>query len=136
MKMNRGMNPIQVCDCVAIKVKTNPDKAGKWTKSGVITDYLGFQNYEIKIDGSNHLSTRHRSHLRKIVPYINSLSPALPKNSLSLLLSHSHNLLRSPHLVLSPRPITSFGHTCACQATTTCHQPSPGWQLRSNWYPS
>ena len=70
MNMNRGMN--QVSDSVAIQDKTNPGKAGKWTKSGVITDYLGFKNYEIKIDGSNHLSTRHRSHLRKIVPYINT----------------------------------------------------------------
>ena len=60
MNMNRGMN--QVSDSVAIQDKTNPGKAGKWTKSGVITDYLGFQKHEIKIDGSNHLSTRHRSH--------------------------------------------------------------------------
>ena len=69
---SKSLHPLQVGDCVAIQDKTNPGKAGKWTKSGVVTDSLGFQNYEIKIDGSNHLSTRHRSHLRKIVPYINT----------------------------------------------------------------
>ena len=62
---------LQVGDSVAIQDKSDPGKAGKWTKTGVITDSLGFQSYEVKIDGSNTLSTRNRAHLRKIIPYIN-----------------------------------------------------------------
>ena len=62
---------LKVGDCVAIQDKSNTGKAGKWTKTGVVTDSLGFQSYEIKVDGSNHLQTRNRCHLRKIIPYIN-----------------------------------------------------------------
>ena len=69
---SRPLPPLTIGDCVAIQDKTVPGKAGKWTKTGTVTDSLGFQNYEIKIDGSNVLSTRHRTHLRKIIPYTNS----------------------------------------------------------------
>ena len=69
---SRPLPPLAIGDCVAIQDKTVPGKAGKWTKTGIVTDSLGFQNYEIKIDGSNVLSTRHRTHLRKIIPYTNS----------------------------------------------------------------
>ena len=57
---------------VNIQDKTNPAKAGKWTKTGIVTENLGFQNYEVKVHGSNNLSSRHRTHLRKIVPYTSS----------------------------------------------------------------
>ena len=55
---------------MAVQDKSNPGKIGKWTQTGTITDVLGFQSYEVKIDGCNRLTTRNRSHLRKIFPFI------------------------------------------------------------------
>ena len=68
---SKTLPTLQVGDCVAIQDKSNTGKAGKWTKTGVVTDSLGFQSYEVKVDGSNYLQTRNRCHLRKIIPFIN-----------------------------------------------------------------
>ena len=69
---SRPLPALAVGDTVAIQDKTNPAKAGKWTKTGIVTENLGFQNYEVKVHGSNNLSSRHRTHLRKIIPYTSS----------------------------------------------------------------
>ena len=69
---SKPLPPLAIGDTVAIQNKTVPGKAGKWTKTGTITDKSGFQNYEVRVHGSNLLSSRHRTHLRKIIPYENS----------------------------------------------------------------
>ena len=56
---SKSLSPLSIGDPVAVQDKTNSGKAGKWTKTGVITDSLGFQSYEVKIDGGNSLTTRH-----------------------------------------------------------------------------
>ena len=68
---SKDLPGLQVGDAVAVQDKSTPGKMGKWTQTGIITDVLGFQSYEVKIDGSNRLTTRNRSHLRKIIPFIN-----------------------------------------------------------------
>ena len=68
---SKTLPSLQIGDCVAIQDKSDSGKAGKWTKTGTVTDSLGFQSYEVKVDGSNLLQTRNRCHLRKVVPFIN-----------------------------------------------------------------
>ena len=56
---------------MAVQDKSVPSKAVKWNKTGIITDSLGFQSYELRVNGSNLLTTRNRAHLRKVLPFIN-----------------------------------------------------------------
>ena len=65
---SKPLSPIMIGNSVVLQNKTDPGKSGKFTKTGIITDSFGFQQYEVKVDGSNNLTTRHRFHLRKIVP--------------------------------------------------------------------
>ena len=90
----RTLPPLKVGDCVAIQDKSDPSKAGKWNKTGIVTDSLGFQSYEVKVDGSNNLTSRNRSHLRKIIPFINEQMKAaqtLPPPSLPQTRSHTRD---------------------------------------------
>ena len=89
---------LQIGDAVAVQDKSVPGKAGKWTKTGIITDSLGFQSYELKVDGSNLLTTRNRAHLRKVLPYINQQMEA---DRMSV--STSHNQIQEfRHVTAEP----------------------------------
>ena len=61
---------LKIGDHVAIQDASKHGKEGKWTKTGIVTDCLSYQSYEIKVDGSNILTKRNRVHLRKIVPFV------------------------------------------------------------------
>ena len=67
---SKALPPLTVGDNVAIQDASKPGKPGKWTKTGVVTDCLPFQSYELKVDGSNFMTKRNRVHLRKITPYV------------------------------------------------------------------
>ena len=67
---SKSLPPLTIGDCVAIQDASNLGKPGKWTKTGLITDCLPFQSYELKVDGSNLLTKRNRVHLRKITPFV------------------------------------------------------------------
>ena len=87
----RTLPPLKVGDCVAIQDKSDPSKAGKRNKTGIGTDSLGFQWYGVKVDGSNNLTSRNRSHLRKIIPFINEqMKAAQTLQPPSLLQTRSH----------------------------------------------
>ena len=91
--------PLKIGDTVAIQDKSDSGKSGKWNKTGIITDSLGFQSYEVKVDGSNTISVRNRSHLRKIVPYINEQMMAdqvLPLPTPVLTRSHTSKQIATP----------------------------------------
>ena len=98
---SKPLPPLAIGDTVAIQDKTVPGKAGKWTKTGTITDKSGFQNYEVRVHGSNLLSSRHRTHLRKIIPYENSQMKADQQ-----LLPHA-TAAPTPPPPSPPRPVTA-----------------------------
>lgn len=70
LRNSKPLPELEVGDNVSIQDVANKGKAGKWTKTGVITEKLPFNSYEVKIDGSNKLTKRIRVHLRKIIPYV------------------------------------------------------------------
>lgn len=91
-QLSRGskeLHPLAVGDNVAIQDASNLGKPGKWTKTGLVTDCLPFQSYEIKVDGSNSLTKRNRVHLRKIVPFV------------------SQSMLDEQRLISTPAPVTT-----------------------------
>ena len=55
----------------------------RWDRSGQIVECMGFDQYRVKIDGSNRLTIRNRKHLRVIKPFIptQDLMAELPRNS-------------------------------------------------------
>ena len=60
---SKTLPPLQIGDQVAIQEANTHGKPGKWTKTGTVTDCFPFQSYEVKVDGSNHLTKRNRVHL-------------------------------------------------------------------------
>ena len=58
---------------MAVQDESKNGKPGKWTKTGVITDTLPFNSYEVKIHGSNLLTKRNRVHLRTITPFASKI---------------------------------------------------------------
>ena len=73
LKGSRPLPPLAAGDCVAIQDEAKFGKAGKWTKTGTITQVLPFQSYEVRVHGSNKLTKRNRVHLRQIQPFINKI---------------------------------------------------------------
>ena len=67
---SKALPPLLIGDHVAIQDATKLGKPGKWLKTGIVTDCLPYQSYELKVDGSNTLTKRNRVHLRKIIPYV------------------------------------------------------------------
>ena len=108
---SKPLPTLQIGDPVAIQDKSDLSKPGKWTKTGIVTDNLGFQSYEIKVDGSNNLTTRNRSHLRKIIPYINEQMQAdqilpLPTPAITRSNSADQTVHSSPVLPEPPQQFT------------------------------
>ena len=110
----RPLPPLAAGDCVAIQDEAKFGKAGKWTKTGIITQVLPFQSYEVKVDGSNKLTRRNRVHLRKIIPFINKIMQEEQQ-------IYSKNPLLLPKPVSHPSP-TSLRPPPEASAVTT---PSP-----------
>ena len=52
---------------VLVQNQTGP-KSNKWEQSGVVVEHKGYDQYQIKMDGSGRVSLRNRQFLRKIVP--------------------------------------------------------------------
>ena len=73
LKGSRPLPPLTAGHCVAIQDEAKFGKAGKWTKTGTITQVLPFQSYEVRVHGSNKLTKRNRVHLRQIQPFINKI---------------------------------------------------------------
>jgi hypothetical protein len=109
--------PLAIGDNVAIQDASNLGKPGKWTKTGLVTDCLPFQSYEIKVDGSNSLTKRNRVHLRKIIPFISQsmldeqrfLSTPTPATTRSASSTSPPSSLVSPSPPSCPTPSVSSG---------------------------
>ena len=67
---SKALPSLTTGDHVAIQDASKLGKPGKWLKTGIVTDCLPYQSYEVKVDGSNNLTKRNRVHLRKIVPFV------------------------------------------------------------------
>ena len=140
----KNLPGFDIGDTVAIQDKSDPGKAGKWTKTGTVTDSLGFQSYEIKVDGSNHLTTRNRAHLRKILPFINeqmeadrhpppSLEPIQTRARTQACPTHANPVVQQPDRPVPPHPLRAQTEPAVptapavypTSAQPTTHLPTP-----------
>ena len=63
----KELKPLEVGDMVQVQNQTGKD-ALKWSRSGTVVEFLGNQQYSIKMDGSGRVMLRKIRFLRKIKP--------------------------------------------------------------------
>lgn len=95
--------PLKIGDHVYIQNQTGNHPL-KWDKSGVIVEVKQFDQYLVKVDGSNRISLRNRKFLRKFTPYSQPMqnSPPLPDPPIPPLVPSSSPPIDNPH---SPPPV-------------------------------
>ena len=88
----RRLPQLSVGDFVRIQNQVGPHPL-KWDKTGVVIEVKQFDQYVIKIDGSNRVTLRNRKFLRKYLP---AVTPA-PKRTLyqDLLIGHPQEQIHS-----------------------------------------
>ena len=64
----RELPDLKIGSIVQIQNQTGP-RAKKWEKSGVVTEVLEHQQYNVKVDGSGRVTLRNRRFLRPITPF-------------------------------------------------------------------
>ena len=66
---SRNLKPLPIGSIVQVQNQKGKNPL-KWDRSGVVVEYLGNQQYTIKMDGSGRVSLRNRRFLRKIDPVV------------------------------------------------------------------
>ena len=66
---SRVLPPLRVGDYVRVQNQVGP-MPRRWEKTGIVTEVRQFDQYLIKMDGSNRVSLRNRRFLRKYLPMI------------------------------------------------------------------
>ena len=70
----RRLPPLRVDDHVRVQNQTGPNPL-KWDRTGVVVEVRQFDQYIIKIDGSNRTTLRNRKFLRKFLPIRTKIQP-------------------------------------------------------------
>ena len=78
------MSPLKIGDRVRIQNQTGPHPL-KWDKTGSIIEVRQFDQYLVKVDGSNRTTLRNRKFLRKFNPVQMNPPPRTIKEDLILL---------------------------------------------------
>ena len=65
----RRLPPLKVGDHVYVQNQVG-NYPRKWDRSGVVVEVKGFDQYNIKVDGSGRLTLRNRKFLRKFTPFL------------------------------------------------------------------
>ena len=65
----RPLPPLRVGDYVHLQNQTGPHPT-KWDRTGIVIEVRQFDQYVIKVDGSNRVTLRNRKFLRKFTPVI------------------------------------------------------------------
>ena len=65
----RRLPPLRTGDCVRIQNQTGPHP-NKWDKTGKVIEVRQYDQYLVKIDGSNRVTLRNRKFLRKYLPVV------------------------------------------------------------------
>ena len=144
---SKSLPPLTTGDDVAVQDESKNGKPGKWTKTGVITDTLPFNSYEVKIHGSNLLTKRNRVHLRKITPFASKImledqrsnsppavwyeteSPPCPRTEAP------SSPQSSPHSEPAPRPPSSLSPPLSTPPPSSVKPdvPKPKKKLKERW---
>ena len=70
----RRLSPLKVGDHVRIQNQTGPNPL-KWDRTGIVVEVRQFDQYVVKIDGSNRPTLRNRKFLRRFIPMRASPQP-------------------------------------------------------------
>ena len=98
------------------------NKPKKWDRSGTIVESLGFDSYNVKVDGSGRITKRNRRYLRKFIPVTLDIGPSIPIQPIT-----PRNVTQTAYsadTVNSGNPVTSTAHqptapTITAPTTTT-----------------
>ena len=79
----------------------------KWDRSGTVVESLGFDSYNVKIDGSGRITKRNRRYLRKYTPATIDIAPSVSAQPVLAPPMISQNIphapiLNTPHTVTTP----------------------------------
>ena len=80
----KRLPPLKVGDHVRIQNQTGPHPL-KWDRTGIIIEVKQFDQYQVKVDGSNRTSLRNRKFLRKFIPAQTKPPPISIMNDLRFL---------------------------------------------------
>ncbi len=61
---------------VQVQNRAGPHK-NKWDVSGTVVEVLGYDSYNVRLDGSGRVTKRNRRYLRPILPYTRVLAKGL-----------------------------------------------------------
>ena len=64
----KELQPLKVGAVVQIQNQAGP-RSKKWEKSGVVTEVLQHQQYNVRVDGSGRVTLRNRRFLKPILPF-------------------------------------------------------------------
>lgn len=65
----RTLPPLVIGDCIRIQNQTGPNPT-KWDKTGIVIEVRQFDQYVVRVDGSDRVTLRNRKFLRKYLPII------------------------------------------------------------------
>ena len=94
----KSLPPLNVGDYVRVQNQIG-NMPRRWDKSGIVTEVRPFDQYVVKIDGSNRVSLRNRRFLRKYTPMFPSKRPSPLKINIELMKSS----LSTPRAVITRR---------------------------------
>ena len=110
----RRLPPLKVGDHVRVQNQTGPHPL-KWDKTGIIVEVRQYNQYLVKMDGSNRTTLRNRKFLRRFLPAratppprsISEDLPSTQKASDTILPqpSTSPTMSQTPAQVTTPRPV-------------------------------
>ena len=119
----RRLPPLKVGDRVRVQNQTGNFPL-KWDKNGVIVEVRQFDQYIVKIDGSNRVTLRNRKFLRKFLPVYQTQTPRCILKDISEPSAISDTTLR-PHLEpdndLQNPDLTTSDNMPAATPDTTIH---------------
>ena len=91
----KRLPPLRVGDHVRVQNQTGRFPL-KWDKTGIVVEVRQFDQYVVKIDGSNNSTIRNRKFLRKFIPLFNTPSPRPIFEDMRLPPGHTHQSTTSP----------------------------------------
>ena len=121
----KRLPPLKVGDHVRIQNQTGPHPL-KWDRTGIIIEVKQFDQYQVKVDGSNRTSLRNRKFLRKFVPAQTKPPPISIMNDLRFLDIPTQSTVQptvQSTVPTTPNPISS-GPTAEISSGPTAESPN------------
>ena len=114
---SKTLHPLAIGDHVSLQDQTGRTPRA-WGKTGVVVEVNDFNSYQVKVDGSRHVTKRNRRFLRKILPF--TVQQTLPPTGPTYVAPPSPPM--SPPALPIPN-ITHHDQLPSPSAPSACAQP-------------